>query len=263
MWGTKTVRLLPLLLTLVGCATYTQISGVQLGGQKKIYQSGKEVMFSQQQHTVSIAFSPEAGQAGRRASFTIAIRNGSQHEVVFSAANITACAADRETGECAKPLKVYGYRELAREERKREKWAAVGAALQGMADSMNASNVGYSQTTGTYSGSSYSSNGTTSSEHGTYSGTTYDPAKAQAARDAAEAKSRERIKEIDEQARANLQRLSSTFLRKQTVYPGDWYGGGVKIQMPDAADTPTAFLVTVVVDGESHVFRFTQSRAND
>lgn len=125
---------------------------------------------------------------------------------------------------------------------------------------MNAANAGYSHTYGSYSGSAYSRYGTSAHGYGTYSGTTYNYAAAQAAGDAARAKSEARFAQIEVEGRAALEGLSTAILKKQTIFPGDWHGGIVKVQMPPVEDAPVELLVTVTVGGEQHSFKFLQTK---
>jgi len=155
-------------------------------------------------------------------------------------------------------LKVFSYDELVAEEKKRQAWAAVAAALQGAADSMNAANAGYSNTYGTYSGSAYSSYGTSAYGYGTYSGTTYNYAAAQAAQNAAQANSEARFARLQAEGEANLSSLSARILKKETIFPKAWHGGIVKVELPDVSDQPQEIEFAVNVGGEIHEFRFTQ-----
>jgi hypothetical protein len=157
-------------------------------------------------------------------------------------------------------LKVFSYDELVAEEKKRQTWAAVAAALQGVSDSMNAANAGYSHTYGTYSGSAYSNTGKSAYGYGSYSSTTYNYAAAQAARNAAEAKSEARFARLDAEGRENLRNLSSTILKKETIFPSAWHGGIVKVTLPKVAEQPQEIDLVVDVAGEKHKFRFMEEK---
>jgi hypothetical protein len=53
-----------------------------------------------------------------------------------------------------------------------------------------------------------------------------------------------------------MQELSSTILKKETLFPNVWSGGIVKMQMPTVTDTLGIFTITIVADNEQHVFNF-------
>jgi len=152
-----------------GCATYGRISGNPLADQKSVYKDGRKTLISVKQSTVAIAPETDTVKSGQRDNFVVAVNNGTNHEILFSTDDVTTYF---KTNGQKSALKVFSYDELVAEEKKRQAWAAVAAALQGAADSMNAANAGYSNTYGTYSGSAYSSYGTSAYGYGTYSGTT-------------------------------------------------------------------------------------------
>lgn len=258
----KQIALFLCVASLASCATYSKINCIESADQRMIYRDGRESTISAKTHIVVIALESSTIQNGTRANFIIAVRNGIDREINFSTENITAKLKSGIPGPDAS-MKVYSYEELVREEKKRQAWAAFGAALQGMSESMNAANAGYSNTYGTYSGSAYSNYGTSAYGYGSYSSTTYDYGAAQAARNAANARSEARLNQIAAEGRANLQSLSSIILKKQTIFPNDWHGGIVKIQMPQVGDSPNSFIVDVNVNDELHSFVFTQEKAQN
>lgn len=247
---------------LSGCATYGRISCIESPDQRMVYRDGRETTISSKTHTVAIALETPTIQSGVRANFIIAVRNGCGKDIILSTENITARLQDGNFVSDAS-MKVYSYEELVREEKKRQAWAAVAVALQGMSESMNAANAGYSNTYGTYSGSTYSNYGASAYGHGTYSSTTYDYCATQAAQNAANDRSEARFSQLAAEGRANLQALSSRIMKKQTIFPGEWHGGIVKIHMPQIGDTPNSFVVEVDVASELHSFIFTQEKTTN
>jgi hypothetical protein len=258
----KYIAILVCLVLFSGCATYSKISCIESPGQRLIYQDGRETIISAKMNDVAIALESATIRNGARANFIVAVRNGLNKDIIFSTEDITAkiMTGNSVPGE---NMKVYSYDDLVREEKKREKWAAIAAALQGMSDSINAANAGYSNTYGTYSGSVYSNYGSSANVYGTYSSTTYNYAAAQAAQNAANARSEARFDQIAAEGRANLEALSSRILKKQTIFPGNWYGGIVEIQMPKVGGSPNSFVVNVNVGNELHSFIFTQKETRD
>lgn len=251
------VAMLAIIVVTQGCATYGRISGNPLGNQKSVYKDGRKTLISVKQSTVAIAPETDTVTSGQRGNFVIAVNNGTNHEILFSTEDVTAYS---KTNGQRLALKVFSYDELVAEEKKRQAWAAVGAALQGAADSMNAANAGYSNTYGTYSGSAYSSYGTSAYGYGTYSSTTYNYAAAQAAQNTAQANSEARFARLQAEGEANLSSLSARILKKETIFPEAWHGGIVKVELPAVSDQPQVIELVVNVGGEIHEFRFTQEK---
>ena len=257
-WLSTLVALLAAVF-LPGCATFANVSGLEGDGQRKVFRDGRESLISIKRHTVSISPEESVIRVGQRGAFVVVVRNSGTDEFVFSTDDIAAAAAGPGT---TGPLKVFSYEELVAEERRRQAIVAFGAALQGAGEAMSASSAGYTRSTGTYSGTAYTSKGTTVTSSGTYTGNTYDFAAAQAAQNAAAARSSQRFAQIEAEGRASLSALSSAILKKQTVMPGEWHGGVVRVQLPALQESPVDFLVTVNVGGESHTFKFRQMKAS-
>ena len=201
----------------------------------------------------------ETVTSGQRGDFVIAVNNGTSDDILFSTEDISATA---EVSGQLTTLKVYSHEELVAEETKRQAWAAVAAALQGAADSMNAANAGYQNTYGTYSGSAYSNYGTSAYGHGSYSSTTYNYGAAQAAQNAAQANSEARFSRLEAEGRENLRNLSSTILKKETIFPGAWHGGIVKVQLPEVTEQAQQIDLVINVAGEIHDFKFKQIKVD-
>lgn len=240
-----------------GCATYGKVSGIASEGQKSIFKDGRNTLLSIKQNTVAVAPKDETVTSGQRGDFIIAVNNGTSQDIIFSSADVTAFT---NINSQLTMLKVFGYDELVAEEKKRQKRAAFAAALQGVSDSMNATNAGYSNTYGTYSGSAFSNNGNSAYSYGSYSSTTYNYAAAQAARNAAQARSEARMARIDAEGRENLRNLSSTILKKETIFPGAWHGGIVKVELPKVSEQPQEVDLVVDIAGEKHKFRFIEEK---
>ncbi len=242
----RSVAILSLILGIQGCATYGRISGIPSEGQKSVFKDGRKTLISIKQNTVAVAPDTETVTSGQRGDFVITVNNGTSQDILFSTEDVTASV---NTNGQLTTLKVFSYDELIAEEKKRIGWNAVGAALQGAADSMNAANAGYSYT---YGKSVYG--------YGSYSSTTYNYQAAQAARNAAQANSEARFARLEVEGRENLKNLSSTILKKETIFPGAWHGGIVKLELPEVVEQPQEINLVVNVASEHHEFKFTQEK---
>lgn len=249
--------LLMLFVTIQGCATYGKISGIPSEDQKSVFKDGRKTLISIKQNTVAIAPDTDTITSGQRGEFVLAVNNGTNNDILFSTDNV---AAHVTTNGQLIALKVFSYEELVAEEKERQAWAAVAAALQGTADSMNAANAGYSNTYGTYSGSAYSNYGTSAYGYGSYSSTTYNYAAAQAAQNAAQASSEARFARLEAEGEANLRNLGARILKKETIFPGAWHGGIIKVQLPEVSEQPQEFMLVIDVAEESHTFKFMQEK---
>lgn len=215
-----------------GCAT-TQYSVTPVANtnSKTIYQGGQETLLSEKTNVVALSPNSATLESGKRQSFTVAIQNRTGRDIVFSDEDIKA-SYKGITGSPSLSLKVYSYDELVAEEKKRQAWMAVAAGLQAAGNSMSAASAGYSNTYGTYSGSTYSSYGNNYSTYGSYSATSYNYGAAQAAQNAATAQNDANFSRLAAEGKANLESLSATILKKQTVFTNQWFGGVIQIDMP-------------------------------
>lgn len=253
----KSISILLIIVGMQGCATYGRLSGIPSEGQKAVFKDGRKTLISIKQNTVALAPDPETVTSGQRGDFVIAVNNGTSDDILFSTEDVSASA--KIDGQVT-ALKVYSHEELVAEEKKSQAWTAVAAALQGAADSMNAANAAYSNTYGTYSGSAYSSYGTNAHGYGSYSSTTYNYAASQAAQNAAQANSEARFARLEAEGRENLRNLSLIILKKETIFPGAWHGGIIKVQLPEVTDQPQEISLVVNVGGENHEFKLTQEK---
>ncbi len=245
--------LLPFTFLEFGCATYGLITATPIENQKAIFKDGKKSLISLKKNIVIVTPLEDKFSSEQRGDFLIEVKNGLRRDFVFSTDNISAKSTDSESsGEI--PLKIFSYEDLVKEEKDRETWETVSAAVQGVSDSIQAQNAGYSKTYGTYT---YGTSG-----YGSYSSSTYNYAEAQAARNQAEADSDARFARIVDEDQTNMHDLSSTVLKKETIFPKSWYGGIVKIKLPTITETPGKLTITIEAGDEHHVFNFTYSKIN-
>ncbi len=253
------VGVLTVLLIGNGCATY-QVSGIPSAEQRFVYRDGRQTIISQKESSVvAVAVKEETVSGSDRLEFVVAVNNLAPDEIIFSTENISATASNLMNPDSSE-LHVYTNDELVAEEKKRRTWQAIAVALGGVADSMNAANAGYSNTYGTYSGSTYSNYGTSYNTYGTYSATTYDYGAAQAARDAANARTNAEMARIGAEGKAALEELSSTILKVHTVFPGEWHGGVIQVDSPSGTAVENMIDLHIDFGEDEHSFRFNRAK---
>lgn len=276
-----------------GCSTNVKLTPQQSDGQKVVYQDGRQVLISEKDNVVTLAPSASVFIHSKQAKFVVAVKNQGDSDFVFSTNNISAgfeviqipepqgnqqtalasfnfselfgiSTAEASTPEPTEPLTplepivtherltVFSYQDLMQAERDRQSAAAFAAALGGIGRSMQASQAGYSYNSGTYGGygSGYGSS------YGSYSGYSYDPAKAQAAQNAARSETDADFARIKAEGAQNTAELNRTILKMQTVTPGQWYGGSIIVQMPKPQDKAVPVNVVVNLGGERHEFKY-------
>jgi hypothetical protein len=194
---------------------------------------------------------------GERPAFVIAVYNGTNRPTELRVADITAV----ETGLTSQAsIHVFTYEELVAETRRRQAWAAVGAAVAGAAGAYGAANAGYSHTYVSYSGrvsGPYSS----ATMSGNYSSTTYDAGRAYAAQSLNNAQTAANLAAIQAQGQQRLTELQTTILKDNTVLPGEWMGGIVVLDRPEnAPDGVKRYRIDVRFGNEVHSFAVNQAR---
>ena len=135
--------------------------------------------------------------------------------------------------------------------------ARYNVRLAAASNSINARAAGKSTTSGHFSGSSYSTSGVSTFGSGTYSGTTYNAGKAFAAQSQANAQNSANIANFKAQSAANLAALEINIMKRQTIMPGQWHGGRVMIDTPEApGQQPLVMVIQLTVGGEQHELKF-------
>jgi len=241
-----------------GCVTQSRIKSIKTLEQGRVYQDGRETIISSKNHTVAISLESSIIDSDV-ANFIVAVKNEAGKDIVFSTENMSAMFYDADS-RSKMDLKIFNYEELVYQENEKQKWAKFGAALQGLSESMNAANAGHSYTSGTVFGSAYTNTGTTIHGSGFYSSHTYDQGAAAAAQANANARSQERFDRLNAEGKANLDKLSSNILKKQTISPGNWHGGIVKIQIPQIKNKTNSLAININIANEIHSFAFTQEK---
>ena len=243
----KVLITLALSVLIVGCASTFKIDPQALEGQQEIYQDGVEAVLSPKISVVAIRPSTSTYTSDGRPKIIVSVLNGTDKPFNFSTENIRV----NLDGE---PHKVFTYDELVEEVKREQVWAAVAAALGGIADSMNAANAGHTYNSGTTNVYAYDNYGNSAYGSGTYSGYTYNAAAAQQAQAAANARTQANMEAINSRSEQSLNELSSTILKKSTVIPQTWHGGYVAIAKIPNSEQPHDIQVIVTIAGESHEF---------
>ena len=244
---------------LAGCSTYGHLTPIAGENQRVIIEDGHDVLYSRKQNLVAIAV-PETFEANSRMKAYIQVGNGTPSDFLFSPEEIRILAYPGTKFE--EYPHVYTYEELVAEERSRQMWMAIAAALSAAGNSMAAANAGYSYQSGTYSGNYYGNiygagiNSYSGNFSGSYSGYTYDPAKAQMAQSIADMKNQQLMQSLMQNSQSAMYELSSTILKENTVLPGSICGGTVQMDTPSIQEESSYIEITVRTGEEDHVFKY-------
>jgi hypothetical protein len=226
-----------------GCSTTLKLNPVASDEQNEIFQGGTKALISTKKSLVTIRPSANSYQSGQRPSLVVSVTNGTDASYNFSPDNIRASINGQS-------VKVFTYEELVAEVNSQQAWAILGAALGSAAQSFSAANSGYTYNT------SYYSSGYGGNRYTPYSSYTYNSAAVQQAQAATNAQNQANMAAIKTQTDKALDRLSSTILRKETVFPQKTVGGYItldKFPVPDSANEVT---LNVSAGGEMHQFKF-------
>lgn len=200
---------------------------------------------------VAIRPSSSTFESSERPNIIISVLNKTNESFNFSTENISATTNGKD-------LKIYTYEELAEEVKDAEMWAAIAAALNGAAKSMNASNAGYTHHSGTYNSTTYGT-GYNAYGSGSYSGYSYDAAAVQQAQATANAETQAEMQAIKNKTENALNILNSTILRKTTVMPNTWHGGYISLDKLANTKQPQNIRIVVTINNDSHIFVIKQT----
>lgn len=233
------------LLPLAACSPAKDtISLSATGNQQAIVRDGVPALVSSKKHVVFLRPTDSQQLSNDRPRFVVAMYNRGKAAATFNFASIQAQSARpvRTT------LRVYSHAELAQEVEDQRNTALFLSALSGVAGAVSASQAGYTHTTGSIGGTSYSA-------------TSYSPALAQAAGDANVRRTANDMASIQGQAEGMLSQLQASILKDHTLMPGEWHGGVIVLQPPEKGDAGAAeYTVSLVFDGEEHTFTINQRK---
>lgn len=239
-----------LLFCHIGCTSPRTISVSNLNKADATYEQGIAVLRSVKTHGVvirllSTGFSNETHNLP---ALFVGFANGSEHSIDFSTKNIS-CKSGSQT------VKIYTFEELEKKIKHEAAMMALALALNSASQSMAASMPQHTYSSGTVS--AYGSGGYA---QGYYSGfsTTYNPAANAAAQAQINANTMNMMASVASSRDIQLNNLSS-MLRRNTVNPGSFVSGIVKLHSEDITARQPLRLV-VNVDAEEHEFIFDISK---
>jgi hypothetical protein len=138
-------------------------------------------------------------------------------------------------------LQVKSYDELVQEERTRQVMGAILVGVAAGANAAAAANAGYGVTPG---GRTY-----------------YSPTAAAIAQANASYQNEAMIAGAAAQNHQRMAELEGMVIKDHTLIPGEWYGGQLHIERPQATDAPPTYLISVTIGGDVHRFDVSQGPA--
>lgn len=255
MIGRILVSLLSLAVCSLASAAERRFEPVVSDGQQIEFSNGEATVFA---HTaraiVLVSYLPGDKKTG---FLKIGVQNLSD-----SAFNISEESVTAESGGTALPVLTYADR--VKGQKRSQMWASIGAGLAAASNNMAASNAGYSNTYGTYSGrttaQAYGSGGyanASANTYGSYSGTTYNAGAAFAAQQAANARNQAIFSQQKLNAESAKLDLESRALRANTLSPQEVVFGDIQMNLPKAKrGAAVEFSVSIDIAGEVVVLRF-------
>jgi len=242
------------LVLISGCQTLTSINFSKLEQQRQFYVDGGVAIQSHKKSSgVTLAASSAETINGQRIALALKADNFSSDAFDIDTRNITI------QSNYTKPIKVYSYSELVKEETDRRNLQLMLAAIGGAANAVSASQAGTSHSSGTFNASTYSPSGIYNTI-GNYSTTTHNPAVSQAAVANANLQTQNQINNISQSSDNKLNNLKSGILKRTTVFPGYSHSGMFLFDAPPLkANEVRKYLVSVNIDGEPHQFELLQT----
>ena len=244
----KKLLALTLLFLVQGCASHVNLTPLAGNNQECIYRQGCPAIVSNKKNSVQLGPLDTSFEEGDRAKMAVSVLNNSTTSFNFSIDSITATAN-------YEPLHIITYKEREDEIKSAQAWASFAAALGNAGKQISASANSYQTEYGTSTATAYNNYGGSAWGYGSHSTTTYNPAAAQEARDRANAEYKNEMRAIKAETNQKLSKVSSEYLKMNTIFPGKAFGGTFLFELPRLKDTERInFIVTV--DGEIHNFEF-------
>jgi len=234
-----------LFVVLTSCVYNVQLKPIPDEGQTIRFFEGKEICVSPGTVGIGIYADPPVYKSTSRPTFYVLLSNNGNTYVNFSPETINASNNGNQ-------LKTLSLHELVAEIEKKRKNAIFTATLTGLAQSYNTSLYGNQKQYhyGTYS--DYSGN-----YSGTYFGHTYDPSSGEKAQAAIQAQTIQNFSNINTGSAFDLYNIKKNILQKQTLLPGDYYSGYIKIETPAYFDQD--LIINIEIEGIYKKFTFSQN----
>ena len=205
--------------------------------QRTLYRDGNQAMISEKDFVVAVESVSSRVATGKTSTkFLVSMMNTSSKPINFSVDNVRLYAG-------SKTLKVWQPGELERKERRR---AAILAALAGLSAATN------SMSTSLAANNPHSSAGSAT----TYRGPNYSSTQNTIAQQNIQTNLNLQLANINKNASAALNHISSNALNLNTVEPGAWYGGVVNVKTTRKTKRADEIILEVEVRGETHQFHF-------
>lgn len=242
------------LVLLSGCQTLTSLNFKKLEQQRQFYIDGGVAIQSLKQASgITLAASSSETLNGQRIALALKADNFSSNAFDIDTRNITI------QSNYQKPIRVYSYSELVKEETDRRNLQLMLAAISGAANVVSASNAGTSHSSGTFNASTYGPSGAYNTT-GQYNTTTHNPAVSQAAIANANLQTQNQISNISESSNNRLNNLKSGILKRTTIFPGYSHSGMFLFDAPALKKGEVRrYTVSVSVNGEPHQFELLQT----
>lgn len=150
-------------------------------------------------------------------------------------------------------VRIISAEQLAKEEKRRQTWAAIATGLSAASNNINASNAGWDRGTVRYNSYTSGSFGSaTTTGFGSYS--SYNAGQAAVAQSLANIQNQQMFERLAANNAAGKEALRS-YLRTTTIDPGDVKGGLVTIELPPAvrkSKIPVEVTFSVQAGSERH-----------
>jgi len=222
------------LALLSGCASVpTPVSIHAREGQDISYSQGMGCAQGQTETSDGFILKSVCAQPKDRGRSALIVRlsNRTSRPITIQEGAVTARSA-------AGAIEVLAHSALMKEEKTRQAWAAVGAGLAAVSNSMAASSAGYSTHQGTArtNATVYGSGGFAQASATTnFSGTSFSGAAAAAAQQNANAENARLFDQLEAQKQMGEQAIEGA-LRTHTVQPGEAHAAYVEIELPRRRD---------------------------
>ncbi|MFG1190995.1 hypothetical protein [Xanthobacter flavus] len=230
-------------LFMAGCVT-TEVARFQPKAQQEaIVRDGQPALVSKKAKTVALVRPASRGlRPGARPVYVVGVFNATGAAITLKAEDITV--EQLIDGQPVKPLKVYSYEELVREEQTRQVVTAVLVGALAGANAAVAANSGYYNSTSRV----YTPYGSATVVTSGYSPTANAIAQANASYQNAQM-----INSAVERGQQNMAALERDVIKDNTMMPGEWYGGQVVFDPPQTSTgDQKAYRITINVGGERH-----------